>query len=87
MRRGVLGADDVCIVCGHGGADSVDHVIPKSVAPELAEDPGNLAPCHHEPCPVCGQRCNNVKGTKDLADVVVVNASRDWFTDPLTMDT
>ena len=86
MRRGILGASDVCVVCGHGGADSVDHVEPIADRPDLAEDPSNLAPCHHEPCPTCGQRCNNVKGTKALADVVVINTSRDWFVDPLRLD-
>lgn len=84
-RGAVLAQSDGCVVCGHGGSDSVDHVIPLSERPDLADDPENLAPCHHEPCPTCGQRCNNLKGTKALADVVVINASRDWFADPLVM--
>jgi 5-methylcytosine-specific restriction endonuclease McrA len=79
LRQETLAGPDACIVCGHGGTDSADHVISRAMAPELAEDPDNLAPCHHEPCPTCGQRCNRLKGTRPLAEVVQLNCSRDWF--------
>jgi 5-methylcytosine-specific restriction endonuclease McrA len=79
IRAETLADSDVCVVCGHGAADSGDHMIPRALAPELAEDPDNIGPCHHEPCPVCGQRCNRLKGTRSLADVVRLKTSRDWF--------
>lgn len=83
-RAQVLDASDVCVLCGHPGADSVDHTIPRSVNLDLAEDIDNLQPAHHEPCPTCGQRCNRLRGTRPLAEVVRLETSRDWFAEPLT---
>jgi 5-methylcytosine-specific restriction endonuclease McrA len=54
----------MCWICGHLGADSLDHVIPRSLAPELAEDPGNLRAAHYSPCPVCARRCNASRGNR-----------------------
>lgn len=48
----------VCHLCGHGGADSADHVIPRSEDPDKTYDASNLRPVHHKPCPACGIRCN-----------------------------
>lgn len=79
VRKATLDYSTVCVVCGHDGADSVDHLVARALDPAQAEDPDNLAPCHHEPCPVCSQRCNRVKGTRPLADVVQLKTSRDWF--------
>jgi 5-methylcytosine-specific restriction endonuclease McrA len=69
---------DVCWICGHPGADAIDHVQP--LAPvagdpiELARrdtDPDNLRPAHHDtPCPTCGERCNRAKGTKTIAPII-----------------
>jgi 5-methylcytosine-specific restriction endonuclease McrA len=81
LRSETLDESTICIVCGHDGADSADHIIALSVDPELAEDADNLGPCHHRPCPVCGRQCNNEKGTRPLADVVHLRTSEDWFTD------
>lgn len=47
----MLAACDICWLCGHAGADTVDHVIPLRVLKqtgqmELANDPTNLRPAH-----------------------------------------
>jgi 5-methylcytosine-specific restriction endonuclease McrA len=54
LRKQVLDANDICWLCGKPGADTVDHVLPLSIYPELAHDIGNLRPAH--------QRCNSAKG-------------------------
>jgi len=71
IRPAILEASRVCSWCGHGGANAVDHIIPKTLAPELAHDPSNLLPIHGvEGCPVCPtrrgkpRRCNMEKGAK-----------------------
>jgi 5-methylcytosine-specific restriction protein A len=38
----------VCHVCGHGGADEVDHVVP--LAEGGLDHVSNLAPIHKRPC-------------------------------------
>lgn len=61
-RRAVLARSTVCWICGHGGADSADHITPLALGGALL-DPDNGAPAHHEPCPTCGRRCNAARGT------------------------
>lgn len=80
-RADVLAESDVCIICGHRGADSVDHIIPVQLRPDLIADRDNLGPAHHEPCPTCARRCNNEKGTRSLSEVATFVTSRDWFTE------
>lgn len=55
-----------CHLCGHDGADSADHVVPRAVAPELTWQLDNLRPAHHAPCPSCGIRCNSARGARPL---------------------
>jgi 5-methylcytosine-specific restriction endonuclease McrA len=82
LRAQVLAASDVCIVCGHGAADAVDHIIPRSKG-GARKDPDNLAPVHgNAGCPVCLRKCNNEKGDKPLAAVVQLHTSVDWFAGP-----
>jgi 5-methylcytosine-specific restriction endonuclease McrA len=81
-RGRVLAESDVCIVCGHDGADAVDHVHPVSKGGARL-DPDNLAPIHgNAGCPVCLRKCNNEKGDRPLADVVQLVTSVDWFAGP-----
>ena len=56
LRAQVLEANNVCWLCGKSTppADTVDHVLPLSVYPELAHDIGNLRPAH--------KSCNSSKG-------------------------
>jgi 5-methylcytosine-specific restriction endonuclease McrA len=63
QNRRILAASDICHLCGHPGADAVDHVIPlKRGGPDTA---ANKRPAHHDnPCPVCGERCNRAKGAR-----------------------
>jgi hypothetical protein len=49
-----------CHLCGHGGANQVDHVISVLEAPHLAWSLENCRPCHGtgNRCPWCGRCCN-----------------------------
>lgn len=65
----ILSASNVCHICGHGGADAVDHVI--ALARGGTEDMSNLRPAHHDvPCPDCGKRCNREKADKPWAPII-----------------
>jgi hypothetical protein len=49
-----------CHLCGHEGAESADHLVPRSDPDRgraLMYVVGNGRPAHHKPCPVCGVRC------------------------------
>ena len=82
IRARVLAESDVCLVCGHGAADAVDHVTP--VAKGGAKlDPDNMAPIHGVTgCPVCLRKCNNEKGDRPLSQVTGLITSVDWFAGP-----
>ena len=70
-NRRILAASDICWLCGHAGADAVDHKAPVALRPDLEHDLANLAPAHHfEPCPTCGIKCNRVKSDKPIAPVM-----------------
>jgi 5-methylcytosine-specific restriction endonuclease McrA len=68
IRAQVLAASNVCHLCGHPGADTVDHVIPLSRRPDLAHDLANLRPAH--------RRCNSAKGAR--LSTAPHGASRAW---------
>lgn len=76
-RKAVLARSTVCVLCGHEGADQADHVRPRSLHPEIAdEDVTNLQPVHGvNKCPTCQEACNQVKGNGTLTKPV---ASRSW---------
>ena len=68
-NKRILAASDVCHLCGHPGADAVDHVIPLARGGQDA--PANKAPAHHTlPCETCGVKCNRVKSDKLIAPVI-----------------
>lgn len=76
-RAHVLAESRTCIVCGHGDADSTDHIVPLARGGDTSVD--NQGPCHHEPCPTCGRRCNREKGTHTLAELAEQRrTSVDW---------
>lgn len=79
MRAQILAESDVCIICGHGGADVTDHIIPvKRGGPKLDRD--NLAPSHGVAgCPTCGRKCNGEKGDKLPSEMQQLVTSRDWY--------
>lgn len=82
IRAQILAASSVCWLCGHDGADSVDHLVPRALLlasgqHQLLEDPANLRPAHHQPCPTCGVRCNRKRGM-GVAKRKTVTLSRQW---------
>lgn len=54
-----------CHLCGHGQADEIDHVIPRSQGGTHADS--NLRPIHGAPCPTCGRRCHSEKTSTEIA--------------------
>ena len=82
VRARILAESDVCIVCGHGASDAVDHIHPRSKGGETL-DPDNLAPIHGVTgCPVCLRKCNSEKGNRPMAAVAQLHTSVDWFAGP-----
>jgi 5-methylcytosine-specific restriction endonuclease McrA len=64
-NKAMLAGGPTCWRCGHPGADQAGHIIPASIAPELAKDPANRRPEHGvRGCPTCGAKCNQQAGTK-----------------------
>lgn len=75
-NRTILAASTVCHICGHEGADEVDHVVP--LARGGSEDASNLRPAHgQQPCPTCGRKCNRSKGAKPYAPIIRHSRSLD----------
>lgn len=56
----------VCHLCGAPGANSVDHVIPRSVRPDLAYVIENARPAHLS--------CNSARGAAPLSSTYVAPA-------------
>lgn len=55
LRRRVLTEESgICWLCGHGGATTVDHIVPASVDPSLRWERSNLRAAH--------ARCNRQRG-------------------------
>lgn len=72
-RKSVLEENDTCWICGRGGANSVDHILP--YARGGGDEIENLAPAHLE--------CNKKRGTKTIEQMARENAlqpkrSLDW---------
>ncbi|WP_156532972.1 hypothetical protein [Cellulosimicrobium sp. I38E] len=64
----------VCHLCRHGGADSADHLL--AVEFGGTNDLANLRPAHHKACPVCGLRCNAVRGSRPLTPELLATFRR-----------
>jgi 5-methylcytosine-specific restriction endonuclease McrA len=75
-RAAVLADSDLCWLCGHGGAHTVDHVITARDWPPGTpglDHPNNLRPAHGtmgnqaiNPCPTCGRLCNQARNAKPI---------------------
>lgn len=60
VRREVFARfGDVCWLCGRPGADSVDHLLPKSQYPQLMFVVDNMRPAH--------RRCNSKRGAAGIS--------------------
>lgn len=69
----------ICYLCGHGGADAIDHIFPVARGGSTL-DPDNLAPIHGVAgCPTCLRKCNNDKSDKLLSEIHKLKTSRDWY--------
>ena len=61
-----------CWLCHLPGADTADHVIPKSLRPDLTYDLDNLRPAHHS--------CNSSKGARIIeGPAAIVEDQQDFF--------
>lgn len=74
-------AGRICHLCGHDGADQIDHVINatrwmKEHRPGSPHQLANLAPIHGGVCPVCGHDCHKAK-TQDEA----IHGAKAWKKD------
>ncbi len=66
-----------CHLCGHGGADSADHLVPVSLDPEQPIDHRMMRPAHGvHGCPTCGRKCNQERGNGAMFEPL--NTSRHW---------
>lgn len=70
LRQRVLESSDICWLCGLPGADTVDHIVPLSVAPHLGEVAENLRAAH--------RTCNSSRGARFVDAVRAVPTSRRW---------
>lgn len=90
LVRQVLAESDVCVICGHPGANEGGHIIPVRERPDLALDRDNVAPEHGAArydrakrrwrrycCPTCGRTCNQSKGAR-VEQASGQLGSRDW---------
>lgn len=77
QRARLLAESDVCHICGHVGADVIDHLTPVSRGGDPL-DPDNQAPAHgiHR-CATCGRNCNGEKSNR--AQPTSLKTSRDWY--------
>ncbi len=92
-RELLLAQTDRCALCGHPGAKTADHKIADPQWPRDGygrrlpgfDELANLQPAHGtlgpwqkpNPCPTCGQLCNQSKGAR----VARRPQTRDWFPD------
>lgn len=78
-RARFLAESDVCHLCGHAGADVVDHDRPVARGAD-PKDMDNWRPAHGvNRCPTCGRNCNGEKGAR-ARSTVGLKTSRDWYT-------
>lgn len=92
-RAILLAQNTRCALCGHGGAKTADHIIDDKHWPRDLyhnrlpgfDDLSNLQPAHgtmggrqpDNPCPVCGELCNQKKGAR----IRRRPQTRNWFPD------
>jgi len=67
---------DICHLCLHPGATSADHLLPRQHGGTDALE--NLRPAHSDkhPCPACGLKCNQVRGSKRLTPQLLAQFRR-----------
>jgi hypothetical protein len=74
----------ICYICGHAGADTADHVFPRTEMTDAQKrtmmfDQANLKAVHHKPCAICSAmaelrgygpiRCNPLRGAYSIERV------------------
>lgn len=69
QHKRILRRSTICHICGHDGADAVDHIIP--LAAGGSDHISNKAPAHHKTaCPTCGRKCNREKGGRIVPTII-----------------
>lgn len=76
-REALVRGQGACALCGHeGGVMQADHIKPQSRYPDLRTERTNYQRVHGvQGCPVCGEKCNQVKGNGESSRPV---RSQDW---------
>lgn len=90
-RAILLASNDICALCGHGGATTADHIISKKRWLAMYgtmvgfDELTNLQPAHGtmgntaiNRCPICGKLCNQSKGDRPQVINIETPHSREW---------
>lgn len=74
LRRAYLAANPICWICGHHGANQIDHDPPR-VHYQVKLDQNTWRPAHGNgamQCPTCGRSCNQERGTKSIDELALI---------------
>jgi 5-methylcytosine-specific restriction endonuclease McrA len=74
LRAAILQASTTCWICGNPGADTIDHIIPRSQGGAIW-DPANLRPAHGKKIPGV---CPGNYGRTPRRPPKGLNTSRAW---------
>lgn len=76
LRRQILDESDQCWICGHHGADTIDHIIPLSQGG--TNERWNLRPAHGRKRPDLGCEGNYARGNGTRRRTDSAQTSRRW---------
>lgn len=74
LRRAFLADNPTCWICGHHGANQVDHDPPR-VHHRVNLDQTTWRPAHgngRNKCVTCGRACNQERGTKSIDQLAAI---------------
>lgn len=73
VRKQILADSDICWICGHPGADTIDHIVPVSQGGAYF-DRANLRPA----CSSCNKRKGNGTRRRRRPPPSLMRNSRQW---------